>query len=111
MLVQGVPPHIMRILRSLPLRSIHDRITRDGRRPARRIRHRPLRAARFLADVREHRVPGIHAQTLSTNEPIARFNRAAGLRMVHTQPLTCFAHAGETSLAVHTWVRDIDGSS
>ncbi len=66
---------------------------------------------RFVADVREHRVPGIHAQTLSTNEPIARFNRAAGLRMVHTQPLTCFAHAGETSLAVHTWVRDIDGSS
>lgn len=34
---------------------------------------------------------------------VTRANQSAGLRILHTQPTTCFAHATPEPLAIHTW--------
>jgi RimJ/RimL family protein N-acetyltransferase len=60
---------------------------------------------RVLDRLRAAKVPGVHAQTLSLNEPVARFCRRAGFRIAARRALHAFAHVEVRPIEVCTWVR------
>ncbi len=49
-------------------------------------------------------VPGIHAETLSPNRPVAAFLRNAGFRLLGTRPINTFAHVEPGPMDMLTWV-------
>ncbi len=61
----------------------------------------------YLEQMRHLGVRGIHVQTLSVNEEIARFNERAGFKLAATRPLRAFHHLDPRPLAVHTWVLEV----
>ena len=58
----------------------------------------------FIERMRSLQVPGIHAQTLSVNQAVTRFNKRLGFQIVARRPLHAFALDGEEPIAIHTWV-------
>ncbi len=59
---------------------------------------------RYIARIRRLGVRGVHAQTLSVNAGVAKFNEALGFRQVATRPFTAYAHVDPQPISVHTWV-------
>ena len=49
-------------------------------------------------------VPGIHAEALSPNRPVAAFLRSAGFRLLDVRPINTFAHAEPEPMNMLTWV-------
>jgi len=58
----------------------------------------------FAAQLRTEGVRGVHAQVLSVNEPVQRFLRRAGFRMVASRPCRALAHVESRVIDVGTWV-------
>ncbi len=58
----------------------------------------------FLDRLRAAGVAGVHAQTLSVNEPVGRFCRRAGFRIAARRALHAFAHVEARPIEVCTWV-------
>jgi GNAT superfamily N-acetyltransferase len=61
----------------------------------------------YLRGMQAARVRGIHAQTLSINTPISRFNEAMGFRRVASRDFTAYAHLDGEAIQIHTWVRGL----
>ena len=49
-------------------------------------------------------IPGIHAETLSPNRPVASFLRNAGFRLLDIRPINTFAHTEPGPMDMLTWV-------
>lgn len=64
--------------------------------------------ATFLDRMRCLGVRGVHAQTLSVNEPARRTLRRLGFRLRATRPTRAFAHVDPRPVAVQTWVRAVE---
>ena len=62
---------------------------------------------RYIAAMRAAGVRGIHAQTLSVNAPIARFNAAVGFRIVASRGLHAYCHLDGQPIQIHTWVMGV----
>lgn len=58
----------------------------------------------YVGAMRSLGVPGVHAQSLSVNHAVARFNERVGFRLVRTTPLHAFAHIDGHPIGVHTWL-------
>jgi GNAT superfamily N-acetyltransferase len=67
--------------------------------------------AEFVAAMRRAGVPGIHAQSLSSNKGVARFNRRAGFELVATRALREFGADGTTPQAVYTWAQRLEATA
>ena len=57
----------------------------------------------FIDRLRELGCPGVHAQVISVNAASIAACRRIGMRLVHTSPLTAFAHAIPDPLQLHTY--------
>jgi GNAT superfamily N-acetyltransferase len=51
-------------------------------------------------------VSGIHAQTLSVNEPITRFCKNAGFTLADQKPIGAFEHVEPEPIDILTWTND-----
>ncbi len=67
--------------------------------------------AEFAAAMRRAGAPGIHTQSLSSNEGVARFNRRAGFTLVATRRLREFGADGTTPQAVYTWAQRLEATA
>jgi hypothetical protein len=63
--------------------------------------------ALFIERMRQLRVPGVHAQPLSVNEPIQRFLVREGFRLVGSTPCGAFSHADPRPIRILTYVLDL----
>jgi len=59
----------------------------------------------FLQRMMQLGVPGIHAQTLSVNEPITRFCRHAGFTLAASKPIDAFKHVESEPIEILTWTK------
>ena len=71
---------------------------------ARRCGSGSVLLGRFLDRMRAVAVPGVHVQPLSVNQPIQRFLRRAGFRLLAARPCRAFAHAEGGPVDIQTWV-------
>jgi hypothetical protein len=63
--------------------------------------------ALFIERMRQLHAPGVHAQPLSVNEPIQRFLRREGFRLVASTPCHAFSHIDPRPIQVLTYVLDL----
>jgi len=62
---------------------------------------------RFIDRLESLRVTGIHAQTLSVNEPVNLFLASRGFTRVASWPLHAFEHVQPEPIKLHTWIREV----
>jgi GNAT superfamily N-acetyltransferase len=61
----------------------------------------------FLRRMESLGVRGVHAQTLSVNEPITRFCRDAGFTLAGGKPIGAFEHAETEPIEILTWTKSL----
>lgn len=57
----------------------------------------------YLGGMRRAGVPGVHVQTMSTDEEASRFVQRAGFQLAASWPLTAFGHVDARPIDLHTW--------
>ncbi len=65
----------------------------------------------FRARMQSLGVPGIHAETLSSNRHVAAFLRNADFRLLDVRPINTFAHVEPEPMEMFTWVMSLQGNS
>jgi len=58
----------------------------------------------YIERMRRLGVRGVHAQTLSVNANVAKFNEALGFRLVASRPFRAYAYLDSQPVSVCTWV-------
>jgi L-amino acid N-acyltransferase YncA len=58
----------------------------------------------YIERMRRLGIRGVHAQALSVNAAVAKFNEAVGFRLVASRQFRAYAHLDSQAISVHTWV-------